>query len=298
MSMSYSTHEKQFTVCIIGGGIGGLMLALGLIRRNVPVQIYEAAASFREIGLGLTIGPAALRAMHLIDPRIFELHESLVTTHADSPGYESFKQTWLEVVWANGDNVGQVLLELKAPPSGQTSVRRSDFLEALINLVPKEMVHFHKRLVSLHETPDGVLLTFQEGTSAMADVVVGCDGIKSKVKEFMLPDEFEETKPRYSGMYGYRAIVDMEAMVQAVGDRRARIATWHIGKGAYAVTYPIMGAKKVNVGLYTMSDGWDSDIWVRPATKSDMERDFGHLGDSVNAVIKVSSPESDSHRIY
>lgn len=277
---------KQFTVAIVGGGIGGLSLAIGLLRRNVSVQIYEAAAAFGEIGLGLSIGPAAHRAMPLIDPQIREIYDSLITTHADSPGYEQYRDTWFEIVWATGDKAGEVLLDLKALPSGQTTLRRADFLEALVNLVPKEIAHFGKRLVSLQETDAGVHLNFEDGTAVVADVVVGCDGIRSKVKESMLPEEFERTKPQYSGMYGYRAVLDMETMVEAVGEQRARISTLYVGKGAYAISYPIMRAKKVNVGLYTLSEKWDSDRWVRPASREGMQSDFGHMGEYVNSLMK------------
>ncbi|KAJ5819923.1 hypothetical protein N7474_005514 [Penicillium riverlandense] len=276
--MGSASSNKNFTVTIVGGGIGGLTLAAGLLRRNVPVQIFEAASAFTEIGLGLSIGPAAHRAMPLIDPQIREIYDSLVTTHADSPGYESYAQTWFEVVWASGVHEGELLMDLKALPSGQTTLRRANFLEALVNLIPPEIVQFGKRLEKLEETADGVNLFFDDGTTAIADVVVGCDGIKSKVKESMLPEESKDKQPQYSGMYGYRAVFDMDEMVQAVGDQRARVSTMYIGDGAYGISYPIMRAKKVNVGLYILKDTWDCDTWVRPAKKEDMLRDASKMG--------------------
>lgn len=285
---SVESHTKRFKVVIIGGGIGGLTLAIGLLRRNVPVEIYEAAASFGDIGLGLSIGPAAHRALPLIDPQIRDFYNALVTTHADSPGYERFRQTWFEIVWATGEKAGQILMDLKALPSGQTTLRRADFLDALVSLIPKEVAHFGKRLNGLEEGVDGVQLYFEDGTSVTADVVVGCDGIRSKVKESMLPEEAELTKPRYSGMYGYRAVLDMETMVEAVGEQRARVSTMYVGKGAYGISYPIMRAKKVNVGLYKLSETWDSDTWIRPAVREEMLKDFGHMGEYVNGVLKVS----------
>ncbi|XHG07739.1 hypothetical protein AWENTII_010875 [Aspergillus wentii] len=278
---------KNFTVAIIGGGIGGLTLAAGLLQRNVSVQIYEAASEFKEVGLGLTIGPAAHRAMPLIDPQIRRIYDSLITTHADSPGYERFRQTWFEVVWATGENAGDVLMDLKALPSGQTTVRRADFLDALVTLIPREIAHFGKRLTKLVEGENGVDLSFEDGTSAKADVVVGCDGIKSKVKEFMIPDEYQQVLPRYSGMYGYRAVLDMETMVKAVGDHRARVSTMYVGKGAYGISYPIMRAKKVNVGLYILKDEWEDEAWVRPACRDDMKRDFGDKGEYINSLMEV-----------
>jgi salicylate hydroxylase len=64
----------------------------------------------------------------------------------------------------------------------------------------------------------------------------------------------------------------METMVEAVGNHRARVSTLYIGKGVYAISYPIMRAKEVNVGLYALSEMWNSDTWVRPASREDMHR--------------------------
>jgi salicylate hydroxylase len=284
------------TITIIGGGISGLVLATGLLRRGIPIEIYEAAPSFGEIGLGLSLGPAAHRAMPLIDPQIREIYDNLVTTHADSPGYESFRETWFEFIWAGGVNEGSLLMDLKALPSGQTAVRRADFLKELVGLIPEGVVRFGKRLVELTEIEGdgdgqggggGIRLVFEDGTVEVADVVVGCDGIKSKVKEAMLPEESILAQPTYSGMYGYRAVLDMEDMVEAVGDRRARVSTLYIGKGGYGISYPIMRAKKVNVGLYVLSEEWEGESWVRPAKREDMERDARGMGRFVQALIEV-----------
>jgi salicylate hydroxylase len=297
-----SPNTLPFTITIIGGGIGGLVLAAGLLRRSIPVLIYEAASSFSEIGLGLSIGPAAHRCMPLIVPAIREIYDSLITTHADSPGYEAFRETWFEIVWAgesfesgggNGNgrrrgSDGELLIDLKASPSGQTTVRRADFLEALVRLIPEDCVRFGRRLERLEETPDGVKLGFEDGSEAMADIVIGCDGIRSVVKQFMLPEEFDSCKPMYSGMYGYRAVLDMETMVEAVGERRARVSTMYVGTGAYGISYPIMRAKKVNVGLYVLSEKWEGETWVRPATKEEMLKDLGHMGKGVNSLMNVS----------
>ena len=122
----------------------------------------------------------------------------------------------------------------------------------------------------------------------MADVVVGCDGIRSKVKDSILLEKAESAKPQFSGMYSYRAVLDMETMVSAVGEQRARVSTMYVGKGAYGISYPIMRAKKVNVGLYKMTDTWDSDTWIRSADKETMQKDLGYMGEYVNALIQVS----------
>ncbi|KAM4056108.1 FAD binding domain-containing protein [Hirsutella rhossiliensis] len=291
---------KQFKVAIVGGGIGGLTLAVGLLRRGVQVQVYEAAAALGETGLGLSIGPAAQRILPLIDARIREAFDSLVTTHADSPGFERFRQTWFEFVWASGTRAGEVLLDLESPPTGQTTLRRTDLLDALISLLPPESVRLGKRLRTVEETPGaGPRLLFQDGSSVTADIVVGCDGIHSCVRPAVLPhDEALRCRPRYSGMYAYRAVLDMQTAIRAVGERRARVATLYIGKGAYALTYPVMRAQKVNTGLYTYGKTWkDDDAWIRPVSRAVMERDFAHMGPLVNALIKYM-PDTSQWAIF
>lgn len=284
--MAEMKSEKRFTVSIIGGGLGGLTLAIGLLQRNVPVQIFEAASAFRETGLGLSIGPAAHRALPLINSELRKLYDALVTTHADSQGYEAFRQTWFEVIWGEGDHAGEQLMNLQALPSGQTTLGRADYLNALTKLVPAELVHFDKRLERLEETADGVQLSFTDGTQAMADVVVGCDGIKSKVKECMFGLS-ESTAPKYSGMSCYRAVIDMEDMVKAVGDRRARLASWYLCKGSYLITYPIMRAKKVSAGFHLQRPKWDHTSWIRKATREDLDADCEDKSDEVKAILAV-----------
>ena len=61
--------EKSISIAIIGGGIGGLCLALGLLKQShLDVQVYEAAHTFSEIGAGIAIGQNAARALDLIGP--------------------------------------------------------------------------------------------------------------------------------------------------------------------------------------------------------------------------------------
>ncbi|KGO71199.1 Monooxygenase, FAD-binding [Penicillium italicum] len=275
------------TITIIGGGIGGLTLAAGLHLRKIPVQIYEAAPTFKEIGLGVSLGPAAYRAMPLIHPSIQQIYNSLITTHADSPGYEEYLQTWFELVWATGKQEGDVLMNLKALPSGQTALRRADFLKALFGLIPADIVHFGKRLSTLVERDNGIVLQFEDGEVVNADVVVGCDGIRSRVKECMFPLESLATTPVYSGMYGYRAVLEMGDMIEAVGEKRARVATIYVGRGAYALSYPIMRARLVNIGIYVLSDeDWEFESWVRPASREDLERDTRDMGRYVKAIVE------------
>src|SRR3954470_22997550 len=60
----YEEHSMEVSVCVVGGGIGGLTVALSLFRRGFDVQVYEQAAALGEIGAGVQISPNASRVLH------------------------------------------------------------------------------------------------------------------------------------------------------------------------------------------------------------------------------------------
>ena len=75
-----SPTPTAFSVAVVGGGIGGLSLAIGLLKHShIDVQIYEAAPSFGEIGAGIAISPNAQRALELIGPHAKEAFSKLAT---------------------------------------------------------------------------------------------------------------------------------------------------------------------------------------------------------------------------
>src|SRR3954469_10322294 len=60
----YEEHSMEVSVCVVGGGIGGLTVALSLFRRGFDVQVYEQAARLSEVGAGVQVSPNASRVLH------------------------------------------------------------------------------------------------------------------------------------------------------------------------------------------------------------------------------------------
>ena len=74
------SSDNTIRVAIIGGGIGGLCLALGLLKQShLDVQVYEAAHRFSEIGAGVALGHNAARALELIGPTAKQAMEKHAT---------------------------------------------------------------------------------------------------------------------------------------------------------------------------------------------------------------------------
>ena len=79
---SSTTSPYPLRVAIVGGGIGGLCAALGLLKYpHIDVQVYEAASSFGEIGAGLGIASNAQRALELISPEARAAFDKNATTN-------------------------------------------------------------------------------------------------------------------------------------------------------------------------------------------------------------------------
>lgn len=197
--MTTSPPPKPFKIAICGGGIAGLALAIGLLKRNVPFHLYESAHAFAEVGAGVAFGPNSIRAMGLIDPAIRTAYESRATHNA----FPSKKDIWFdfyagvdcglgkarEFVYSVRDTQGEHI---------QSSIHRAAFLEELVALVPEENVSFGKRVIAVEETSDGVRLRFEDGGEAEASAAVGCDGVKSNIRRFVLGDEYYAVHPSFT----------------------------------------------------------------------------------------------------
>lgn len=288
-----STPKKPFHVAVIGGGIGGLCMTIGLLHQNISCKVYEAASAFAEIGAGVSFGPNAVRAMALIDPAIREGYNRRVTTNF----YPEKMKTWFDF------RIGQEHWEGKAPGKvgqhiasvlasddvGQSSVHRAHFLDELIKLVPKEVAEFGKRVKNVKAAGDKMVITFSDGSTAEADAVLGCDGIKSRTKEILLGKEHETAHAVFSGKYAYRGLIPMDKAIKAVGEEYARNSQMYLGQHGHVLTFPIEKGDTMNVVAFrTKKDGkWDDEEWVLPMKKEDMFDDFAAWGDSVKQILFV-----------
>jgi salicylate hydroxylase len=81
-------------------------------------------------------------------------------------------------------------------------VHRAHFLDELIKLFPAESAHFGKRLNKYSVQSDGTyLMSFTDGTTATATAIIGCDGIKSRVRPSMFGFDHPCALPSYTHKY-------------------------------------------------------------------------------------------------
>ena len=178
--------NRDQNAIIIGCGIAGTTLALSLEKIGVKSTIYEAESSSPSFGI-LSLTANGLQVLKFLD--IFEdkdnINEEAKIFFYDDKGKTKFSMAF-----------GKFLMDTFG--SGMIILRREELINFLIKKVESKRIpiQFEKKLVHVKETEDKVTAYFEDGTSAEADFLVGCDGMKSKTRKTVFP---KSNSPIYSG---------------------------------------------------------------------------------------------------
>lgn len=253
-----SAPTKPFNLAIVGGGISGLCLAITLLRHNVPITVYEAAAHFGEIGAGVGFGPNAGRAMELMSPHIYD---AFIKTRTENQQPEKVN-TWFTVRVGDtrkadndgyvrpGKKVGDALFDVPMKTdSKRGGVYRAAFLDELVNHVPDGVAQFGKKLTDLSNAEDGsedMVLHFADGTTAQHSAVIGCDGIKSKTRPWLLGKDDPAAHAVFSGKYAYRGLIPMDKAIELLGEDVALNSSMYFGYHGHLLTFPVQKGKTMN----------------------------------------------------
>ncbi|KAL9114679.1 MAG: hypothetical protein Q9227_001357 [Pyrenula ochraceoflavens] len=315
-----STQKRQdpFSLAIVGGGIAGLVLALSIHHHapNISVTVYEAAHQFGEIGAGVAFGSNAVRAMQLISPDVYAGFTRRSTSNNDpsqgdvwfeyrtgmsgqaaikaGKGQGHIKSTTTKNPYPNPDlKEHEFIYSTRAPTPRGGSVHRAHFLDEMVHLLPSTITsHFGKRLTTLtdHGPSRGVTLHFADSTTAHHSAVVGCDGIKSRMRQLLLGASHPAAHPRFTRKYCYRGLIPMDEAVAALGDQLARNSHMYLGYGGHVLTFPIEKGRTMNVVAFASSpkERWEhGDEWVVHTSKEAMYADFEGWGEKVQSILRM-----------
>ncbi|CAK7201350.1 hypothetical protein SEUCBS139899_004054 [Sporothrix eucalyptigena] len=264
-----------FHIAIIGAGIGGLTFAIGCLKNNVSYTLYESAAKYSTVGAGVGLGPNALNALNMIDPKLRTMYNDISSGNL-TPNKDHVMMDALYAEPNFGEDRGWVPAPFGASSYDRTSAHRVDLLNILTSMIPRETVQFNKRVKTIVQGDDGVTITFEDGEVVHADAVVGSDGAKGPTRGFVLGDKWpEEVKATYSGKYVYRSIIPMDDALKILG-HHAGDAESFLGKDVNFITFPISRGTQCNLVAFkfTKDQAWTHDQWTKRVTKEEMLADF------------------------
>ncbi len=232
--------SQRFRIAIVGGGIGGLTLALALRQRGLEAEVFEQAPELTEIGAAVALSANSTRELR----RLGVLDQvAAVSTEPTELIYRS---------WQDGSRIAahpvrhglRYQERFGAPYFG---IHRADLQRILHGALGGEGLRLGHRLQNLVDEGDGVTLEFANGRSAQADLVVGADGVRSVIREWVAGGE----GTTYSGTSAFRGIVPA-GQLPALPDPQA-IQFW-MGPNAHLLHYAI-GGDGQDVNYFAVIEG-------------------------------------------
>ncbi len=209
-------------VIVAGAGIGGLTAAIALRQSGFEVAVLERAADLGEVGAGLLLAANAQKALGKLG--LAEAVSSLGT-----PASAAEIRSWRGEVLAS---IPASELEKKVgAPSA--AVHRADLQALLVRGVGEGTLRLGAEVGGFEQDRSGVTLSLAGGSQERADILVGADGLRSRIRATL----FGSQKPRYAGYTAWRAVVEVGEELLPWGKgfeswgRGARFGCAHIGRG-------------------------------------------------------------------
>ena len=264
--------DRVHRIAVVGAGLGGLAAAITLRRAGFEVELHEQASELAEFGAGINISPNSVkffRAVGLAD----RLHEV---------ASEPIGLSWRD--W----NSGEIRYSLpfgdfeKRYGAKYYVVHRSDLHRLLSEAVPSSCFRLGKRCTQVEPHNGSVGLSFADGSSAEADVVIGCDGIRSAVRASVFGGE----GPRYVGTMCWRALAPSDALPAEYRDRY--VNQWS-GEGGFVISYLIRQGKFINFVAVRQQPGWTEQSWSVPSTVEEMLAAFPNAGETLRAMMRQAT---------
>ncbi|WP_332859901.1 3-hydroxybenzoate 6-monooxygenase [Janthinobacterium svalbardensis] len=226
------TTQKP-SVLIVGGGIGGMAAALSLSRLGLAVTVLEQASTLGEIGAGIQLAPNAFAALDALG----------VGERTRAKAVFTERLVMMDAVDATEVGTFVVDAAFRARFSNPYAViHRADIHGAILDAVrTSPLITFvtSSQVTDVAEDADGVTVTDAAGRSFRADVLIGCDGVKSVIRERIVGD-----KVRVSGHVVYRAVVPAADMP---ADLRWNAPVVWAGPNCHLVHYPLRNGEQYNL---------------------------------------------------
>ncbi|MGW5275742.1 FAD-dependent monooxygenase [Streptomyces sp. NPDC004044] len=241
---------NNLKIAVIGAGYGGAAAAKALSLLGADVNVYEQANQIREAGAGIGLRPSTMNRF-----REWGIFDAIAKVSSPSDCFEILTPTGAPIMEEAWPGIHDFAEETKTH-----LIHRGDFIDALLGVLPEGMVHLGHKLETIQDRGDSSVLTFANGETVEADLVVGADGIKSVVRRQL----FSDKGPVFSGEHAYRAVISLDDAYGMVIDDNLRM---YIGRGTKIYLLPLRHRNQVSFDITALCP---DDTWAPQVTKDDL----------------------------
>ena len=259
-------------MAIIGGGIGGSTAGCALAQAGLEVSLHEAAPELKEIGAGVALHPNAMRVLRMVGV------EDAVRRVAGHSEYSATRN------WRTGRVISMISRSEQAATFGLSgaTVHRADLLDVIAAALPPGSVTLGTRCTSVRSHEDVAVARLEDGREIEADVIIGADGIHSRVRaELFGPDD-----PRFTGKVCYRSVVPTDAVR---GARPSTDNTQWLGPHGTVVLYPLRGEELINVVCHYDDEHYRHESWVNECDRREVLDRYAGWHESLLRIFEAGN---------
>ena len=258
--------QSGLDVAIVGGGIGGLFAANALLAQGLRVAVYEQAPEIGEVGAGVFLTPNSVR-------------------HLQRIGLGPAVEKWGARVGADsryfrhdGAPIAPVQVTDSSGWNATFGMHRADLVEMLAGALPEGCVHTGHRCSGFEQDETKARLSFANGASIEADIVIAADGIHSELRAYV----FASSQPVFSGSVAYRGLVSRDRVPDWPADR------WQmwLGKGRHFLAFPVRAGKLINYVGFVPTDEEMKESWSAPGDPEVLRQAFAGWDPRIHQLLR------------
>lgn len=247
---------------VIGGGIGGLAVAVALAKRGVAVTLAEQAPEITEVGAGLQISPNGLAVL-----RALGLERDL-----ERNGAVEAQAVCLED-YAAGAPVARLDIS-RLNNQRYLFMHRADLISVLLRAARQNNVSIELGRRATQVVPRDISeVQFEDGGLSRAELVICADGVNSVGRAVLNGKE----SPGFTGQVAWRALVP--------GNGVPPEATVTMGPGRHLVRYPLRQGTLVNVVAVQERETWAAEGWHHADAPENLRAAFADFGGAAQELL-------------